>query len=1239
SPVLFLFLVLTDIVDAHKSKGCFPEAELPARAVKLLHRSHRNAESRRAGSAAMSCADFQRQVFSPELKHRSLSPWIISPFPETHLGGVTPQEALLSALQRNQVELQERLAAVELEEARCLLEEVRGEVPWFCADTEDLTWRFVQECLLLLLCLARHLSRLLEAFSQSQTGPAPAKPHPPETAPPLPPDVLSVAQQKTLGSGLQFLVTLGLCPYLSLGVGVSLGLRSAFGAAVKGAVRCDAPPPCERRLLTTVMVLLEVSAVSSLATLVFTRHLGDLMAALCQLGYCPQRPEGEVTDSSKGLTVEERKSCRQALQGLLGRVYQPIVIKELLALQGGAKACISPLLLLFRLVSAQCLSVLPLLTLLLSERLVQPHGVQAVVRAILEGAGGGDSDWRKCDAVAKVLATCPQQCSSAESYYSQVCPQVLELLHFKDKITAQQFQRVATRAALTIVQDQPEFGRRFLLSPLFAPLCRCAAVPGVCVCVCVSQQSDNVRVAGDDVSQHAVPELELTRCVEDVYKICVVGNTPSAVLLSTLGDVVPIIFSLFCFTKQNVSHLRAPCQEILLWYLSHTETSSALSLLNDLCVTQRDGGGVTSGFQFSPGSEGGATFTRQQPIGDEDDALYEKVFGEQWRVGCVVQLLAEMKDSDLPGDFFLSLLHALTEWAGEEQETDEDVDAASMTLLELEQRLERRGQGRGQKLALLHTLAVMCAELPHTLLLRKASQVVGFVGSMLQRACVGLDRGSEGTVDSQTLGMGMGLVATLLSGAAQLTVEDYSSMTELLVPLEQVSQRHPEAAVQELACDLRASIATRGAYHPGSVTSAARTLSRPAGSDVHRTRQASPTPAHTTFCSISPRAVPEVAASGPPLTRHMAATDQTRDPASRDGECSGTMAAGISTRSPVSSAPEKVFSDWLQEACDPDVPTRTMALRALTQAVREGLKRAIESQEQLLMVRNVRFSLWLENSRSHPAGSLVHSGDGLQILAFEVIPGQSHGCRALFVFGRAGLVVLADSFPEQILTRLLAEYQANPSTASASRGGSLETRLKVGEALMKSLQSHGVSPQGCRALPPGLNEVLQSSLESGQRIALSLPLPPLPGDLAPHYGRPLVGAFLRGTRDEDSSVRASCLSNLGELCQLLHFSLGPLAQELSVCLTALIKTERDVEVRRAAVYVIALLLRGLSDRAPQVLEDILLELYRALKWVVRSDSDEVAVLQAQLALEELDSVMRRFVFPQQKLEKKIVVLP
>lgn len=219
-------------------------------------------------------------------------------FPEAQWSdGQSTQTALVLALQRNLSELRESMSAgEELEKARRLLEEVRRDSKWFCSDANDLTWGFVQECLLLLLCLARHLNRLVEAFHQIPAAPNPATP---EAAPPLPPDVLSVAQQKTLGAVLQFVVTLGLCPYLAPGVGVALGLRSAFGAAVEGAVRHDVAPTGERRLLITANVLLEVSALSSLATPVFTRHLGDIMAALCQLAYRPQRPEGDGTKSNK----------------------------------------------------------------------------------------------------------------------------------------------------------------------------------------------------------------------------------------------------------------------------------------------------------------------------------------------------------------------------------------------------------------------------------------------------------------------------------------------------------------------------------------------------------------------------------------------------------------------------------------------------------------------------------------------------------------------------------------------------------------------------------------------------------------------------------------------------------------------------------------------------------------------------------------------------------------------------
>lgn len=58
-----------------------------------------------------------------------------------------------------------------------------------------------------------------------------------------------------------------------------------------------------------------------------------------------------------------------------------------------------------------------------------------------------------------------------------------------------------------------------------------------------------------------------------------------------------------------------------------------------------------------------------------------------------------------------------------------------------------------------------------------------------------------------------------------------------------------------------------------------------------------------------------------------------------------------------------------------------------------------------------------------------------------------------------------------------------------------------------------------------------------------------------------------------------------------------------------------------------------------MLRDVLLELYRLLRFVVQCESDSVSVVHAQLGLEELDSIMRAHLFPPQKLEKKIVVLP
>ncbi|KAK5923054.1 hypothetical protein CgunFtcFv8_000060 [Champsocephalus gunnari] len=78
------------------------------------------------------------------------------------------QEALLGALQANRALLREQLQTESsFEGVRRLREEVRAGSDWFSSETEDVPWGFVQECLLLLLTLGRHLSAELERFRET----------------------------------------------------------------------------------------------------------------------------------------------------------------------------------------------------------------------------------------------------------------------------------------------------------------------------------------------------------------------------------------------------------------------------------------------------------------------------------------------------------------------------------------------------------------------------------------------------------------------------------------------------------------------------------------------------------------------------------------------------------------------------------------------------------------------------------------------------------------------------------------------------------------------------------------------------------------------------------------------------------------------------------------------------------------------------------------------------------------
>lgn len=56
--------------------------------------------------------------------------------------------------------------------------------------------------------------------------------------------------------------------------------------------------------------------------------------------------------------------------------------------------------------------------------------------------------------------------------------QILGLLHIQDKLTARQFQRVATTTLLTMAKEHPQLAEKYLLQPLLAPLLRCSDAAG-----------------------------------------------------------------------------------------------------------------------------------------------------------------------------------------------------------------------------------------------------------------------------------------------------------------------------------------------------------------------------------------------------------------------------------------------------------------------------------------------------------------------------------------------------------------------------------------------------------------------------------------------------------------------------------------------------------------------------------------------------------------------------------------
>lgn len=163
-------------------------------------------------------------------------------------------------------------------------------------------------------------------------------------------------------------------------------------------------------------------------------------------------------------------------------------------------------------------------------------------------------------------------------------------------------------------------------------------------------------------------------------------------------------------------------------------------------------------------------------------------------------------------------------------------------------------------------------------------------------------------------------------------------MSRLLPPLETLAQMHSEVVVQELASNLRAVIATHGAYWPESLNSA-QSSRNPAFKKTQKTQSKannSQTGLHSSSLDSNP----------PPSTRITHPLSSGGGSIAELGPKGGERTSGTDGPCPHT----KALSGWLLEACDPDVPTRAVALRGLTQMVQNRNQEAVQAQEKILTV-------------------------------------------------------------------------------------------------------------------------------------------------------------------------------------------------------------------------------------------------------------------------------------------------
>ncbi|XP_067933371.1 transport and Golgi organization protein 6 homolog [Watersipora subatra] len=946
------------------------------------------------------------------------------------------------------------------------------------------------------------------------------------SAPKLSPEIFSVGHQEFLTKVFQFIVSLGIVPHLTVGVGIPIGLRSKFANIISSLVKSS-----HIKLHENLIRLLPIIQPRNMRAVFMARHLGDLLASLIQLRHA--QISGQLAPAAKQHTLPAavnsspvpsdgcHSNCTidysRELDVLLMKSYQPLIVRELLVLQSAAGAQTPAWM------RAACGHFL-------TRILVSPDGVKYVIAGMITS----DTDnWHRFQMVGRVIATPPKQWS-ADEYYRLIAPQILALLRENYEVIARQYGRVCAAVLSTAAAKSLALMKSLFWIPLTQDL----------LSLCKNKQK---------------------ACLQSIYRVICCAAEPQSLLLVCCLQNLPQIFSIYMTETTGVvlSDNRLCCEEIIATCMLYAEASSIAAFLHDI------------------------TFTLTSHESVEDDLSVE-----DQRSSAILFCVKKVKDTDVVEDYFISLLEKLTQLLSE---TNNVQSEHSMELADLMIRLR-----------VMSLLASLC-ETHSRVCLKHPCYVINFAKSALTNFLSATSFIEDNGID--TLNLSFGLLTALMSGAAdvKLTETDVLLLKELNDPLNKLSLLGSvPVETRELALNIRVAIATQGLvwmdklsqFNSNKATPYQYTINDnkpktstaddlPKGSRLYRSRadgagKATPQPQ---ISSDSSTPVVHAVDTYQPLQNSSRNCLTSSDNMQQVPSASNCLTSSNIEQQVASTSNGLTSSDNVQQ-----VPSTSKCLKADAKGTMTGYKHTLmELGDHLVPVKGhalIQLCKYIERKDKET----MDNRHELQKLLIEHL---SHSDSYIYLSAISALAALADVYPAEVLPPLCQQYR------NANIVG--ETRLKVGEVITKATRQLG--------------------------------------DLAPSFSNIILPSILIGCKAKDDLLRASSLVNLGELCKLLHYSMGNHVYEIVECLSASL-IDHCQSSRKGAAYSIALIICELNTRCFEVLgADCMRTLYKALKTCVNSENDQVTTHHCSGAIDALDKVTKQlFSSDSNKLEKRIFVL-